>query len=135
MQPSFQRDAMTHIQTILIFIAALQAKHFICDGPLQSKAMVEQKRIYGAALGLVHAGLHGLGTATVSLLWLGPTPRVLALGLIDAALHYHVDFAKENMVRHYGWSVKDGPFWWAMSADQMLHQWTYVGLAALSFSA
>jgi hypothetical protein len=123
------------VSNVLLLIAALQLKHFICDGPLQTKAMVDDKRRYGALRGLLHAGIHGLGTLLVMLVYLGLSPFALWLALADAIIHYHVDFSKENVVRQMGWTPAQGPFWWAMSFDQMLHQLTYTGLAAITIAA
>ena len=120
--------------TVLLFLGALQVKHFICDGPLQSKAMVDEKRHYGARLGVLHAAIHGFGALIVMLMFVGLVPLSFTLALADALIHYHVDFTKENVVRKMGWTVVQGPFWWAMSFDQMLHQVTYLALAAFAFS-
>jgi hypothetical protein len=54
-------DAMTN-NDVLLLILLLQIKHFICDGPLQTKAMVDGKAIYGNRLGLLRTGTRGLGT-------------------------------------------------------------------------
>jgi hypothetical protein len=56
------------------------------------------------------------------------------LALVDFVVHYHVDYSKENIVKKMRWTVKDGPFWWALSADQMLHQFTYLALAYLALT-
>ena len=122
------------VSTVLLFLGALQVKHFICDGPLQSKAMVDEKRRYGARLGVLHAAIHGFGALIVMVMFIGLVPLAFALALLDAAVHYHVDFSKENVVRKMEWTVVQGPFWWAMSFDQMLHQWTYLALAVIAFS-
>ncbi len=116
---------------LLVLIAAFQCKHFICDGPLQTKAMVLSKAIYGQKLGLAHSLIHGLGTALV--LAISGAGAVLTLGLacLDFMIHYHVDFFKENIVKRAGWTPKDSPFWWALSADQTLHQLTYLALVAM----
>ena len=120
-------------QTILL-IALLQFKHFDCDGPLQTKAMVVAKSIYGAKLGLVHAGLHGISTLIVLLLTHYPIQICFVLGLIDFIIHYHVDYTKENIVKYFRWGTNDAKFWWALSADQSIHQFTYLGLAAAAIS-
>jgi Protein of unknown function (DUF3307) len=118
------------VYSVLMLLVFLQVKHFICDGPLQSKAMVDAKRIYGAKLGLVHSAVHGIGTYVV-FVFVSPAAAVLAFA--DFVIHYHVDFSKENLVKAQGWTFKDGPFWWALSADQMLHHLTYLGLVAYIF--
>jgi len=43
------------VLSVLLFVLLLQAKHFVCDGPLQTKVMVHDKGIYGQPLGLLHA--------------------------------------------------------------------------------
>ena len=85
----------------ILLIALLQAKHFICDGPLQTKAMVDAKSIYGARLGLVHAGIHGLGTLLVLLLVHYSMQLCLVLAAADFIVHYHVDYTKENIVKYF----------------------------------
>jgi Protein of unknown function (DUF3307) len=117
---------------ILLLIAALQVKHFICDGPLQTKAMVISKAKYGDAMGALHSALHGVGTGIVFAVSGFPIKTVLILMLLDFVIHYHVDFSKENIVKKMGWTTHDAQFWWALSADQTIHQLTYVGLVALA---
>jgi Protein of unknown function (DUF3307) len=120
---------------ILILIAALQFKHFICDGPLQTRTMVEAKSHYGQIHGLTHAGLHGISSLVVLSFFEFPLFTVCALAALDAIVHYHIDYMKENVVKLFRWSPKDKYFWWSISADQMLHQFTYiimVGLATTS---
>lgn len=116
---------------LLFLIFLLQFKHFICDGPLQTIGMVWAKRIYGKPLGLAHAGLHGFGSLIVMLAMGVPWGFSAGLALAEAALHYHIDFAKENIVRKAGWTVSDAYFWWALSFDQALHQATYLVMAAI----
>ena len=121
------------ISHLFLLLVLFQVKHFICDGPLQTKAMVDAKSIYGAKLGLTHAGLHGLGTFVVIIISGFDARFAGALALADFVLHYHIDFSKENIVKWQGWTVKNGPFWWALSADQMLHHLTYLAFAAIAF--
>jgi hypothetical protein len=111
---------------VLFLVAALQVKHFICDGPLQTRAMVEAKGHYGRYLGLLHASIHGAGTMLVLAGFGFAASTMLLLGLVDFAIHYHVDFTKENVVRRAGWTPLQAPFWWALSADQTAHQLTYL---------
>jgi hypothetical protein len=117
---------ITSLEHILLIVAALQMKHFICDGPLQTRAMVEAKGHYGRPLGLLHALIHCAGTVLVLAGFGFAAAMALLLGLLDFAIHYHVDFTKENVVRKAGWTPAQGPFWWALSADQTAHQLTYL---------
>ena len=117
----------TNTLTLLGFIAALQFKHFVADGPLQTLGMVRDKSVYGRLWGLIHAGLHGLGTVFVLVAFGFGAYWLVALA--DAIVHYHIDFAKENFVKRQRLGYADAPFWWAISADQMLHQFTYLVIA------
>jgi hypothetical protein len=128
-------DGMMTSNDVLVLILLLQIKHFICDGPLQTKAMVDGKSIYGNQLGLLHAGIHGLGTIA-ALAWFGlGWKMVLALAITDMVLHYHIDFTKENIVRIKGWTIAVREFWWALAADQFLHHLTYLAIAAIIVSS
>lgn len=122
-------------QLLIMLLVLFQAKHFVCDGLLQTAAMVRDKGHYGRWLGIKHAGIHGIGTlAVMSLAGIAPSAS-LALALADFALHYHIDFGKEQIVRRAGWTTSDPRFWWSLSADQVLHQLTYVLLAAIAVKA
>jgi Protein of unknown function (DUF3307) len=120
---------------VLGLIALLQFKHFICDGPLQTLDMVRQKSIYGARLGLLHSALHGLGTAIALVFFSSSMAMIAALAFADFVFHYHIDYCKENIIKFFRWDFKDSKFWWALSADQTLHQFTYLALAAVLLMA
>ena len=123
--------AMMTNNDVLFLILLLQIKHFICDGPLQTKAMVDGKAIYGNRLGLLHASIHGLGTIA-ALAWFGlDGTLVFVLAVADMVVHYHIDFAKENIVKIKGWTTAVREFWWALATDQFLHHLTYLAIAAI----
>lgn len=127
---------MIEIETIkqaLLLLLALQVKHVICDGPLQTLQMVRDKSVYLKPLGVVHALIH-CASSFIILMFAG-MPLVLALQLVllEFVLHYHIDFIKEKFVKHFDWYHSDGPFWWALIVDQTLHHMTYVLLAVLAF--
>lgn len=114
---------------LLLVLVLLQVKHAIFDGPLQVQWMLRDKGFYGKRGGFAHAGLHGLGSLAV-LLVAGVTPGVsLGLAGLDALVHYHVDYAKGLLVRRKGWTAEQSYFWWALTADQMCHQFTYLAMA------
>ena len=127
--------SLTLLQHALLLVAALQVKHFICDGPLQTLAMVEAKGHYGWPLGLLHSIIHAVGTALVLTGFGFAALTVLLLSLLDFAIHYHVDFIKENMVRKAGWTPSQAYFWWALSADQTAHQLTYLLITYIALKA
>jgi hypothetical protein len=118
----------------LVFAAALMVKHIICDGPLQTLAMVREKSRYGRPLGFLHAAIHVAGTFLICLMFGLGLQGAALLALLDGVLHYHIDFAKENLVRFKAWTTSDGPYWWAMTTDQALHHLTYLFIAYLAFT-
>ena len=124
----------TAVASALVFLLLLQLKHFVCDGPLQTKQMVHEKGIYGQPLGLLHAGLHAVGTFIVCIAMGLGLQTALALAAVDGVIHYHIDFIKESFVRARDWSFGNAQFWWAMVGDQFLHNVTYIGLTAYVFA-
>ena len=115
---------------ILILVLLLQLKHAVIDGPLQVRWMLVEKSIYGKPGGLMHAGLHGLGSVAALALFGAGAGLAIVLAVTDAVVHYHVDFAKEAVVARRGWTTKDSFFWWALAADQTMHHITYIAMAA-----
>lgn len=120
------------VTSALLVVGFLQLKHFICDGPLQTLAMVKSKSIYGAPLGILHSALHGLGTGLVFLIATFSPIVAIGLAVLDLTIHYHVDFTKENVIKYFGWNTNNAQFWWALSADQTIHQFTYLLLYVLA---
>ena len=114
----------------LLLILALFTKHFIIDFPMQVRYQWSNKGTYGHFGGILHAGLHGLGTA-LCFYWFAPVACV-SLGVIDAFIHYHIDWAKMNLNARMGWGPNTHEqFWWLLGLDQFLHALTYIGLVAL----
>jgi len=120
---------MSPVHATLAAMAYLLTKHAVADYFLQSETIYRQKGIYGAPGGLLHAFTHILLTAPVFLLFPGGS-AALAFGLLGAAflVHYHIDWAKEQIVRHYGWRFDDRQYWGALGFDQLLHGLTYVAI-------
>jgi NAD(P)H-hydrate repair Nnr-like enzyme with NAD(P)H-hydrate dehydratase domain len=118
----------------LVLLLLLQVKHAVADGPLQTLTMLKDKGFYGRPGGIAHAGIHGAGTLAVLFACGMAAPIVMALAAADAILHYHIDFAKETMVRRLDWTNDKPVFWWALQADQLLHQFTYVAIASAAIA-
>lgn len=120
---------MSPVHAALAAITYLLVKHAIADFLLQTDLIFRQKGSYGAPGGLLHALIHILLTAPVFLLFPGGGPG-LAVALLTAEfiVHYHIDWTKEQIVRHESWSPKDKLFWWALGIDQLLHGLTYVAI-------
>lgn len=121
------------VNLVLLFsaLAYLIFKHFICDFPLQSAYQLENKGKYGHPGGLVHASIHVIGTLPAFLL-LRPSFG-LAAGILagEWLLHYHIDWAKEQALKRFNWTVSNRRYWSALGVDQMLHYLTYLGIGIL----
>jgi len=118
------------MNTTLILLTLLFTKHFIVDFPLQRAYQWKNKGTYGHPGGVLHAWLHGVFTFAC-IYWYAPV-AAWYLAFADMIIHYHVDWAKMNINRHYGWGANTHEkFWWLLGLDQYLHALTYIGLVAL----
>lgn len=102
-------------------------KHTIADYFTQYRWMLKDKATYGAFGGIAHAGWHGLLTTAVvwqltGLHWL----LLFLFGLLDATIHYHIDFIKSNVWKTKNYNQNDQMYWVTHGVDQMLHLFTYV---------
>jgi hypothetical protein len=113
-------------------------KHFVVDSLLQYPYMYLNKGNWKHPGGYCHAGLHGLATAAIF-----AVPGLWWLGIIDAVVHYVIDWTKVNLTKKYGWSqmvakpgetphleVYSNNYFHALILDQCLHFATYVYLAS-----
>lgn len=108
----------------LLFLLLLLTKHLIVDFPLQGPYQYKNKGTFLHSGGLLHAGLHGLGTASC-LIWF--TPLWFAVSCFDFVCHYLIDYSKMNLNRI--WNLRpttSEQFWWLLGLDQYLHQITYL---------
>lgn len=121
----------------LTLFTAFILKHFIADFPLQSQRMVDEKGIYGLEGGIIHAGIHGWFTMMIIMTfyvtsgWDAAAAGLVGAlcGLLDAGIHYHIDWAKMRLGR--GLTPADRAFWTLLGVDQMLHYLTYVLIIGL----
>jgi len=114
---------------VLAVMLYLEIKHFVCDYPLQTHYQLVNKGTYGHPGGILHSGIHALFTIPAFLLI---TPSLgVGIGIIvgEFLIHYHVDWAKQQIMAHTGWQSGDREFWWATGADQLAHHVTYVAIA------
>ena len=112
------------MNTIILLLALFGIKHFICDFLLQFPYMLVQKGTYGAEGGIHHATIHGIWTWFILLPFLGTMAVFPAL--FDTALHYHIDWAKQQLNREL--TPADRMFWVWFGADQGLHYLTYIAI-------
>ena len=117
---------------ILTLFTLLILKHFIIDFPAQTPYQWMNKGTYGHPGGILHAGLHGVGTFLCFAIFF-VTPFALFVALLDMFIHYHIDWVKMNVNKKYGWKADTHPeFWIALGLDQLAHYLTYVGLIWLA---
>jgi hypothetical protein len=115
----------------LVGVLILLVKHLVFDYFLQTAYQVQKKGIYGHPGGILHSGLHALGTTSV-FLWIPPSLSLGAAIIVGEFLvHYHLDWAKEQIVRRMKWTPQQVFFWWALGIDQFLHNLTYLAIIAL----
>ena len=127
--------AVGDVRIVLAAIAYLLIKQCVADFLLQTENQWRTKGDYGAVGGITHAATHVVLTLPVFFV-LPPigVGAVAALLIGEFAIHYHIDWAKEQAVRRYHWTSKDTSFWWALGVDQLTHGLTYVALVWLAFS-
>jgi Protein of unknown function (DUF3307) len=123
------------VRIVLLAMAYLLIKHAVADFLLQTENQRRTKGDYGAIGGITHAFTHIVLTAPVFFL-LPPVGLGAAAALLSGefVIHYHLDWAKDQMVRHNNWTSQDTFFWWALGLDQLGHGLTYVALVWLAFS-
>jgi hypothetical protein len=116
----------------LAAVAVLMLKHAVADFYLQTPYQYLNKGTYGHPGGLIHAGIHTLLTPFVYLV-LVPSSLLLALGIAvgEFAVHYHVDWLKEQVTHRNGWTTRDPGFWHALGTDQLVHGLTYLLIVAV----
>ena len=56
---------------------------------------------------------------------------VLGIALGEFVIHYHVDWAKEQVGRRLNATPQTSLYWHALGIDQLLHGLTYVGIVAV----
>lgn len=112
--------------TVFLLLALFGIKHFIADFVMQYSYMVRDKGIYGAAGGLHHAGTHASWTFIILVPFITTPDELLILPLLDGVLHYHIDWAKQQLNKNL--TQADRQWWVYLGLDQALHYLTYIGI-------
>ena len=117
---------------ILAAVAVLMLKHTVADYFLQTPYQYCNKGTYGHPGGFVHSAIHVALTPLVYLL-IAPVSLLLALGIAagEFVVHYHVDWAKEQITRRAGFTPQTPRFWHALGVDQLLHGLTYLAIVGV----
>jgi hypothetical protein len=113
--------------TVLAAVGVLMMKHTAADFFLQTPYQYCNKGIYGHPGGFLHAGIHVALTPLVYLV-IAPASLLLAasIALGEFIVHYHIDWAKEQITRRAGYTPQTPRFWHALGVDQLLHGLTYL---------
>jgi len=121
---------------VLAAVAVLMFKHMVADFYLQTPYQYLNKGTYGHPGGLIHSLIHIALTPLVYLVLMPGSLLVAgAIALGEFAVHYHVDWAKEQIVHRNGWTAQDRCFWNALGTDQLIHGLTYVAIVAVLVAA
>ena len=114
---------------VVYFFVVLALKHFVCDFPLQNAYQYKNKGIYGHPGGILHAGIHAIGTLLALSACVLPLSMLLWLVLADGVIHYHIDWAKVKLNTYYKLTPTTNEYFWhLLGLDQLLHYMTYAGM-------
>lgn len=121
-------DAVVPAYLILLSMFLFQIKHFVCDFLLQTYDQIRFKGKYLHPAGLLHAGLHMLGSipALLVLTWSPVTIAVLVVA--EFLVHYHTDWAKAQLDSNLRLNDQNSLYWAIFGGDQLVHQLTYIGM-------
>ena len=92
---------------VLAVMLYLEIKHFVCDYPLQTHYQLVNKGTYGHPGGILHSGIHALFTIPAFLLITPSLGVVIGIIVGEFLIHYHVDWAKQQIMAHTGWQSGD----------------------------
>lgn len=115
----------------LFLVVCFLVKHFICDFPLQAfPYMYTNKGTYGHWGGILHAGIHAYATYFLLVFTCNiELYEVILLAMVDGVVHYHIDWAKMNIGKHYNLKPTNSEtFWVLLGLDQLLHYLTYISI-------
>ena len=115
---------------MILLLTLLFLKHFIVDFPLQKPYQWQNKGTYGHMGGILHSGLHGIGTLLILVFFI-ELELALFLAMTDAIVHYHIDWAKMNLNKKFRYTPANEKFWWLLGLDQLLHSLTYILIAGV----
>jgi hypothetical protein len=112
-------------------LVLFEVKHFVCDFVLQTAYQYRNKGIYGHPAGFVHAGLHAAGSLPAVLIMTETLWLIAAILAAEFAVHYHVDWLKEQINKRHALTFNDARYWSVFGADQLIHQMSYVVILGL----
>ena len=102
----------------------LCVKHFIADLYLQALYIRPSlKHIYFDPKGHKHYAHHAILSAVVFLLCWGWWWLAAVMFVVDYVTHWHVDWGKTRIARHFSWVEATHPrcYWMLQTLDQITH--------------
>lgn len=127
---------------LLLIIALLAVKHFLCDFPLQNiygNIIIHFKGSRRAGewvpVLLLHSSIHMIGSGVVLsyLFWNVPNEgndslqhRIFLVLALEGMAHFIIDRIKADPSIGGRFKPEQIYFWWALGIDQLLHMLTYV---------
>jgi hypothetical protein len=118
---------------MITLLVLLSIKHFLADFAYQPPYQWQNKGTWGHLGGIVHSGQHAALTFIILLFFINPAIAA-ALAICEFIVHYHIDWAKMNINKYFGWgATTHNQFWVLTGFDQLLHTLTYLAIAAYVF--
>lgn len=115
--------------TLISFGVLLNLKHLVAEYILQTPHIAESKIRYGSLNSFIHTLHHAFGTLMAGLLVKFNLGLILGLVLIEAVIHYHVDWLH---MKFGAQSYKDKKYWQWTGIEQFLHHQTFILMIVLA---
>lgn len=117
--------------TAITLLGLLQVKHFLADYVLQNSYILENRRRILHPAGYIHAFIHVALTAGLLMFFTGDVKLISMIAAGEFVFHVLVDLAKDNWLHSRKLNSSNAEFWWVQGLDQLLHQISYILIAAL----
>ena len=115
--------------TLVSFAVLLNLKHLVAEYILQTPHMAQSKIRYGSLNSFIHTLHHAFGTLVAGLLVDFNLGLILGLVLLEAVIHYHIDWLH---MKYGAQSYKDKKYWQWLGIEQFLHHQTFILLIVLA---
>lgn len=115
--------------TLVSFMVLLNLKHLLAEYILQTPHIAYSKIRYGSLNSFIHILHHAFGTLMAGLLLKFDLGLILGLVLLEAVIHYHVDWLH---MRFGSTSYKDKKYWQWLGAEQFAHHQTFILMIVLA---
>jgi hypothetical protein len=118
----------TALNTALLLLVLLQAKHMFADFFLQTPRMLAARSTYVHFGRAEHAFLHAILSFGALKICGAPLGFSVVLCAVEWVAHYHIDWVKGYHSERKKHGPTDAAYWRAFGLDQLMHQLTYIGM-------